>query len=282
MRPPKNNPKPRHLSGLRRVVVPMVAPMDTELYMAIIRRDAEAMADAASAVGLDADVPTCPGWTVRDLMVHTGRVHRHKTEVVRGRYLETDAAFPPRPDGDVLEWFLEGLDEMLGVFEMADLSEPSWTWCPHDHNADWWVRRMAHETAIHGADALIAAGRTPTIDASLAVDGIDEILDEFIVDIPEWGTVTTGDETVALEAGGHRWGLRAATFSGIGPESGTAHQGLLALLIDDAVDPNAVVRTDPGTLYLWLWGRGELPDEAVTGDRSVVDHVRAVAVEATQ
>jgi uncharacterized protein (TIGR03083 family) len=260
----------------------MVSPMDTELYMTTIRRDADAMADAARAAGLDADVPTCPGWTVRDLMVHTGRVHRHKAEVVRGRYVESDAAFPPRPDGDVLEWFVEGVDEMLNVFEAADLSEPSWTWCPHDHNADWWVRRMAHETAIHGADALIAAGRMPIIDASLAADGVDEILDEFMVDIPEWGTAKPGDKTVALEAGGRRWGLRMGTLSGIGPKSGTAHEGLLRVLIDDVVDPDAVVRTDPETLDLWLWGRGELPDEATTGDRSVVDHVRAVAVEATQ
>jgi uncharacterized protein (TIGR03083 family) len=256
--------------------------MDTDLYMTTIRRDAEAMVDAARAVGLDGDVPTCPDWTVRDLVVHTGRVHRHKAEVVRGRYVESDAKFPPRPDGDVLEWFLEGLDEMLDVFATADLSARSWTWCSHEHNADWWVRRMAHETAIHGADALIAAGQVPAIESSLAVDGVNEILDEFMTDIPQWGTVTAGDNTVALEAGGHRWGLRTATFSGIGSESGTAYEGLVALVIDDADDPDAVVSTDPETLDLWLWGRRELPDEAVTGDRSVVDHVRTVAVEATQ
>jgi uncharacterized protein (TIGR03083 family) len=256
--------------------------MDTDFYTTTIRRDAEAMVDAAGAAGLDADVPTCPGWTVRDLMVHTGRVHRHKAEVVRGGYVDSDAAFPPRPDGDVLEWFVEGLDEMLDVFDSADLDAPSWTWCDHEHNADWWVRRMAHETAIHGADASIAAGRTPTVDGWLAIDGVDEILDEFMVGIPEWGTVKAGNKSVALEAGGRRWGLRTAIFSGTGPESGTAHEGLVTLLRDDAVDPDAVVRTDPETLYLWLWGRGELPDEVIAGDRSVVDHVRAVAVEATQ
>jgi uncharacterized protein (TIGR03083 family) len=256
--------------------------MDTELYMTTIRRDADAMVDAARAAGLGADVPTCPGWTVRDLMVHTGRVHRHKTEVVRGRYVEADAAFPPRPDGDVLEWFVEGVDEMLGVFSTADLDAPSWTWCDHQHNADWWVRRMAHETAIHAADALLTAGRDPEIEPDLAVDGVDEILDEVMTGVPDWGTEKPGDKTVALEAGGHRWGLRTATFSGIGPKSGTDHEGLETLLLDDAPDPDAVVRTDPETLDLWLWGRGKLPDDAITGDRSVVDHVRAVAAEATQ
>jgi uncharacterized protein (TIGR03083 family) len=260
----------------------MVTQMDTDLYMTAVRRDADAMVDAARAVGLDADVPTCPDWTVRDLMIHTGRVHRHKTEVVRGRYVDTDADFPAKPDGEILEWFVEGLNEMLVVFDSADLGAPTWTWCNHEHNADWWVRRMAHETAIHGADALISAGRTPTVDGWLAIDGVDEILDEFLADIPEWGTVTAGDRTVALEAGGRSWGLRTATFSGIVPESGMAREGLVTLVRDDAVDPDAVVRTDPETLYLWLWGRGELSYEVIAGDRSVVDYVRAVAVEGTQ
>ena len=256
--------------------------MDTDILMAAIRSDAGSMLDAATATGLDVDVPTCPGWTMSDLMVHTGRVHRHKAEVVRGRYVDADAKFPPKPDGDVLEWFAEGIDEMLDVFTRADLNQPTWTWCSHDHNADWWVRRMAHETVIHGADALVAAGRTPTIEDSLAADGVDEILDEFMADIPEWGTAVAGEGTVALEAGGHRWGLRTATFSGVEPESGTTYEGLVALLRDDAVLPGAVVRTDAETLDLWLWGRGELPDDAVTGDRALADYVRAVAVEATQ
>jgi uncharacterized protein (TIGR03083 family) len=256
--------------------------MDTDLYMTSIRRDAEAMVDAAGAVGLDADVPTCPDWTVRDLVVHTGRIYRHKAEVVRGRYVESDAEFPPPPDGDVLEWFVDGLDEMLDVFNSADLDAPSWTWCDHEHNADWWVRRMAHETAIHSADALIAAGREPDIGAELALDGVDEILIEMMIGVPDWGAEKLGEKTVALEAGGHRWGLRTATFSGIGPESGTAYEGLVSLLFDDAPDPDAIVRTDPETLDLWLWGRGELSDEAIEGDRSVVDHVRSVAVEATK
>ena len=35
---------------------------------------------------------------------------------------------------------------------------------------------MAHETAVHRADAEIATGRAPVIDADIAADGIDEWL----------------------------------------------------------------------------------------------------------
>ena len=42
--------------------------------------------------------------------------------------------------------------------------------------ASFWARRMAHETAVHRADAEIAVGRAPVIDTAIAVDGIDEWL----------------------------------------------------------------------------------------------------------
>ena len=42
------------------------------------------MAVWSRAAGADAPVPTCPGWTVRDLLAHQGMVHRWATAVVRG------------------------------------------------------------------------------------------------------------------------------------------------------------------------------------------------------
>jgi uncharacterized protein (TIGR03083 family) len=255
--------------------------MDTDTYMRAIRNDAEAMLGAAQVAGLETDVPTCPGWTMRDLMVHTGRVHRHKAEMVRGRYTDTYAPYPPWPEGDVLKWYAEGLDEMLAVFVDADLSAPSYTWCDHDHTADWWVRRMAHETVIHRADALIAAGETPTIEASLAEDGVDEILDEFMIGGPSWGEIALSDRTIRLRSGDREWNLRSAVFSGTSPTTGTSYQALDTLVYDSGVTPMATVTTDPATLDLWLWGRGDLPDGAVDGDVSIVEHLRSLAAEQT-
>ncbi len=40
------------------------------------------MADAAGSTGPDAPVPSCPDWAVRDLVRHTGGVHRWATGVV--------------------------------------------------------------------------------------------------------------------------------------------------------------------------------------------------------
>jgi uncharacterized protein (TIGR03083 family) len=53
-----------------------------------------------------------------------------------------------------------------------------WAW-GSDKHARFWPRRMLHETTVHRADAEIALGRQPSIDASIAEDGIDEFLDNL-------------------------------------------------------------------------------------------------------
>jgi len=54
-------------------------------------------------------------------------------------------------------------------------SEPVWTFSG-PQPASFWARRMAHETAVHRADAEIAVGREPEFEPDLAVDAIDEWL----------------------------------------------------------------------------------------------------------
>jgi mycothiol maleylpyruvate isomerase-like protein len=63
-------------------------------YLQAVRSDGEALA-AAARRGLDPPVPACDGWTVADLVLHTGMVHRHKLEIVRGRLAEPPSPWPP-------------------------------------------------------------------------------------------------------------------------------------------------------------------------------------------
>ncbi len=259
---------------------PYRARMNTADHLWSIERDAAVLLAAGMSLPLDTPVPSCPGWTVRDLIVHTGQVHRQKTETVRDGWVDESPPRPPEPDGDPVEWFAEGAAEMLAVFGAADLSAPTWTWCDHDHTSEWWVRRMAHETAIHAADAVLASGGVPVLDDDLAIDGVDEILDEMMTGGPAWGTVTPGDRVIALECGDRRWLLRTATFVGTSPRTGT-HYDMPTLIHDPGGEPDAVVATDPSTLDLWLWGRAPLPQGSVSGDASLADDVRALAAEAT-
>jgi uncharacterized protein (TIGR03083 family) len=155
--------------------------MDIVFYLGALRADGAALATAARA-GLDASVPSCPGWSVADLVEHTGRVHRHTAERVRRRVMQRSLGFRAEapPASEVVEWFEDGVEEVARVLAEANLDEPVWNWSVAAHRAGFWPRRMAQETAIHRWDAQAAHGQARPIDAGLAVDGIDELLDVFL------------------------------------------------------------------------------------------------------
>jgi uncharacterized protein (TIGR03083 family) len=257
--------------------------MESLDFLVALERETESMQAAAAAADLDSGVPTCPGWTVRDLVIHTGQVHRHKSTSVRDSWTSGAPPWPDGPDGDVLVWFDEGIDDMLTVFRQTDLDAQTWTWCDHDHTVEWWVRRMAHETLIHGADAVIAIGGTPEVDESLAEDGIEEVLFEMIVGAPEWAELTERNQIVAVVTPDRRWTLRTASWEGTSPNTVDVYVDVPAVvLIADAEEPDGQIVGSPAELNLWLWGRGDLPAGAVTGDAALADLVRSIAAEATQ
>jgi hypothetical protein len=50
--------------------------MEIAEHIEAVRREGESLADGAERAGLDAAVPPCKPWQVRDLVRHTGHVHR--------------------------------------------------------------------------------------------------------------------------------------------------------------------------------------------------------------
>ena len=142
------------------------------------------MAAAAESAPLDTPVPSCPGWDLGKLVRHTGRVHRHVTAVIAQRVTEaparglgngeqpTDGAEPPA----WIAWYRSGADALLAVLDDTPPDTPVWSW-GHDQTVAFWGRRMAHETVIHGVDAQLAVGAPFDIEAPLAVDGLDELLE---------------------------------------------------------------------------------------------------------
>jgi uncharacterized protein (TIGR03083 family) len=257
--------------------------MDQSDFMEALVRETAAMQVTVEAADPGSRVPTCPGWTVRDLVIHTGQVYRHKTVSVRDNWDSGAPPWPGEPQGDLIAWFNESLDAMLAVFREADLDAPTWTWCAHEHAVEWWVRRMAHETLIHGVDAVIATGGAPLVDETLAEDGIEEILFEMMAGAPSWAELTEGDRMVSLTIPESAWTLRVASWTGVSPGTGKAYvDEPTVVLVSGTADPDAVVAGTAAELDLWLWGRRDLPAGAVSGDASLADLVRSIASEATQ
>jgi uncharacterized protein (TIGR03083 family) len=143
----------------------------------------------AGSAGLDAPVPTCPGWTVLDLVAHQGMVHRWATSHVRGAPTPDPERFESegRAAADLLEWFDEGATGLLQALADAPDDLDALTFL-HDAPAPrvFWTRRQCHETTIHAVDAMAARlGRAPRPDETwlrprLASDGIDELLTGFV------------------------------------------------------------------------------------------------------
>ena len=86
-------------------------------------------AAAARAAGVDAPVPSCPEWTVADLLGHVGRMHRWVTRDRRVERRPTrpthwSDAEPPPPDG-ALDWFDAGVDLVADALLARRSGEPS-------------------------------------------------------------------------------------------------------------------------------------------------------------
>ncbi|HSR15674.1 MAG TPA: maleylpyruvate isomerase family mycothiol-dependent enzyme [Gemmatimonadales bacterium] len=232
----------------------------------------------AATRGMQANVPSCPGWTVGDVVGHVGGIHRHKELVVRTLAQEEprERAEPPEDPEDRLAWYAEGLDLLLDTLETADPEARVWTWHEPDQSVGFWVRRMAHETAIHRADTELPRGVPTALDPELASDGIDEVLgpviaayttdpaDEFRPDgrVVELNVTETGMvRRLHLGTGGH----------GPGWTYGPGEHGT----------PTTVITARASDLDLWAWGRAPETVLTVQGDPDPVVMVRRVVASVT-
>ena len=151
-----------------------------------LEREGRLLAEAAGRAGLGAAVPSCPSWTVRNLLRHTGGVHRWATSIVATPLTERpdealddtdDARWPG--DASLLSWFVEGHAALVAALRNAPDDLECYTFLPNMTPKVHWTRRQAHETAMHRADAQLAAGEPPVFDRDFAADGIAEMFEGF-------------------------------------------------------------------------------------------------------
>lgn len=176
----------------------MITPAYSELVIAV-RREGEGIHSAAS-LGLDADVPTCGGWAMDDLVRHVAAVYLNATKLVATRATEQPESKPEPPDGDVLDIFSHALDDLVTALTDADAETPVWNWSEQPDVAAFWARRMAHESSVHRFDAQSAHGVVQPIDAELAGDGLDELIDVIAPRVYKRDELTGPTGTVALDS----------------------------------------------------------------------------------
>lgn len=219
-------------------------------------------------------VPTCPGWTLRELGAHVGRGHRWAATIVAERAgsavdpqtVEGGRA-PDQPDA-VARWLAEGVALLCAAVAEAPDAQV-WTFVG-PRPARWWLRRRLHETVAHRADAVLAAGATVDLPPEVAADAVSEWLSLVAHRpvAPEAGPVLDGGATLHLHAtdGGlgeagewtvRREGARVVWEHGHAKGTvavrGTAVDLLLALLRRRPVDDGSLqVFGDEAVFRTWL------------------------------
>ncbi|BBX98560.1 maleylpyruvate isomerase family mycothiol-dependent enzyme [Mycobacterium lacus] len=131
-------------------------------------------------------VPTCPGWSLQQLLRHVGRGDRWAAQIVRDQldhFLDPrrveEGKPPPDPD-EAISWLQDGAQLMVDAVERTGAETTVWTFLG-PRPAIWWTRRRLHETAVHRADAAIAVGADFTLAPEIAADAITEWLERVAI-----------------------------------------------------------------------------------------------------
>jgi uncharacterized protein (TIGR03083 family) len=242
-----------------------------ERYVEALDNEVEAMLAASDE--LARPIPSCPGWTVLELLSHVVGVYRHKVVA-----LDTDAepARPDRgdwgdlgPDEDPRDALRTAHAELRQRLIARDASDETWTWWPDEQTVGFWQRRMAHETSVHRWDADNALGpdAAAPVAADLAADGIDELLGWL-----RWGwddepQPDAHGQTVLVSTDDHAWTVV------LGPTTVEVSGG--------GDDGSALIAAAPSDLLLHLWGRGDGLEVATLGDTVALQLLRERLAMAT-
>lgn len=201
------------------------------------------MAEIAANGPMTAVVEACPGWTLKDLIVHVGDVHRWaRAALIIGVEPNEDALqeLLPASSDDLATWVRQGVNELAETLEATDPTSPTWHMFPVDQVAGVWHRRQLHETTVHRWDAEKAAGELTPIKPEIASDGIDEYFEVMLprrlerdggtlpdVSLHVHCTDSEGEWFVWNDAG--KVGLRREHMKGDGVMRGPAEALLLRL-----------------------------------------------------
>ncbi|MGH3431523.1 MAG: maleylpyruvate isomerase family mycothiol-dependent enzyme [Thermocrispum sp.] len=221
--------------------------------LAAMQAAGERLAVAAESAGLAAEVPSCPGWTVRELLFHTGGVHRWAATIVA----EARAESVPQVAGDPLRdaqhrpaderlvgWFAEGHAALVRTLREAPRDVACWTFLRAPTPLEFWVRRQTHETTIHRVDAELAAGEQTQVETAVAMDGIDELLAGFVT--RRGGRLRTEQpRTLSVQA----TDVPAAWHLTVSAEP------VVTVRTDEPCAADATLRGAASELYLALWNR---------------------------
>ncbi|GIG63036.1 hypothetical protein Lfu02_74080 [Longispora fulva] len=239
-------------------------PLSYQELCAALDGEIAHLVKVAAAVDPHAPVPTCPTWTTGYLLGHVGGSHRWATRIVQERaqsFLRPGDVPVPREPATVAAWLADGGTELLAVLRATDPDTAVWTWGGGTRDASWWARRQLHETTVHRADAESALDSAWLVEDAVAVDGVEEFLDNLPftrIWAPHVDELRGTGETLLLAGPEVSWLITLAPDGWRWERTGAAAA-------------TVTVRGSATDLYLFLWGRRPAADLAIEGDSALLD-----------
>ncbi|MGK5628957.1 maleylpyruvate isomerase family mycothiol-dependent enzyme [Streptomyces sp. URMC 123] len=266
-------------------------------YVSHFRREVQAF-EAAARRAAEAEraplVPSCPDWSVTDLVGHLGGVQRFVAHIVRERLqqppdtvanliartpsADLDVGFlalpadrsgwPESPEGaphrepvpaSLIDWFADGAAALAEQFTSAGPDVPVWTF-GEERTTGFWQRIQAIEAAVHRWDAESALGAPRPFAADLAEDVVTHTFEVMAPARRAW--------TQAPPGAGERFRFRRTD----GTRGWTVHfEGAEVRLTDGTGPYDVELAGTASDLALFLWQRLPADRLEVTGDRKVLD-----------
>jgi uncharacterized protein (TIGR03083 family) len=172
-------------------VVPSQAPagvptfrgmLDYERHCAEIINQTSLLVSSLDGADLSIAVPSCPDWTLNQLVRHVGHAHRWADLMIRERVAEIPfdrneaqklASYVGEKASDVVPWLMEGAASLAEALAAVDPDEMIAVLGGHP-GPRAWSRRMAHETVLHRWDVTNALGVPFVLDPEVARDTLAE------------------------------------------------------------------------------------------------------------
>ncbi|MFC7546588.1 maleylpyruvate isomerase family mycothiol-dependent enzyme [Plantactinospora sp. GCM10030261] len=248
-----------------------------ELLRLIDERSTAFQTAVAAAPDLDARVPTCPEWTLLDLVRHMGEGRRFWAAAVAAGPVADPPTRSSASDSDptqgreaLLAWLAASTRQLLDVLREAGPDRGCWTWwgtsqSPRTSGAV--ARHQLQEIAVHTYDAQVTVGTPQPLPEEVALDGVDEFLSTCCATTDAWPHEPATVDYHTTE--GRSWRLR------LSPD-GARVARLPTPPTDKGHDASgASARGPAGDLVLAFYGRVPVDSLSLDGDRRVFDQLMA-------